>query len=67
LPAKSPELNPQENVWHLMRENWLSDRIFGAYDQVVDRDCDAWNKLIAHPETITSFGTRDWAHLGQAL
>lgn len=23
LPPKSPELNPVENVWQLMRENWL--------------------------------------------
>jgi hypothetical protein len=24
LPAKSPELNPRENVCQTMRENWLS-------------------------------------------
>ena len=23
LPAKCPELNPQENVWQFMRDNWL--------------------------------------------
>jgi len=23
LPPKSPELNPQENVWQYMRDNWL--------------------------------------------
>ena len=28
LPAKCPELNPQENVWQFMRDNWLSNRIF---------------------------------------
>jgi hypothetical protein len=28
LPAKCPELNPQENVWQFMRENWLSNRVF---------------------------------------
>ena len=26
LPAKCPELNPQENVWEFMRDNWLSNR-----------------------------------------
>ena len=26
LPPKSPELNPVENLWHFMRENWLSNR-----------------------------------------
>jgi transposase len=24
LPAKAPELNPVENVWQFMRENWIS-------------------------------------------
>jgi transposase len=23
LPPKSPELNPVENIWRLMRDNWL--------------------------------------------
>ncbi len=23
LPSKSPELNPVENIWQFMRENWL--------------------------------------------
>ena len=27
LPAKCPELNPQENVWQFMRDTWLSNRI----------------------------------------
>src|SRR3984885_11301155 len=25
LPAKCPELNPQQNVWEFMRDNWLSN------------------------------------------
>ncbi len=28
LPPRSPELNPVENIWQFMRENWLSNRIF---------------------------------------
>ena len=27
LPAKCPELNPQENVWQFMRDNWLEPRV----------------------------------------
>ena len=27
----------------------------------------AWRKLTAKPETITSIGMRDWAHVGQSL
>jgi len=45
LPPKCPELNPQENVWQFMRDNWLSNRVFKSYDDIVDHCCDAWNKL----------------------
>ena len=31
LPAKCPELNPVENIWQLMRENWLANRVFASY------------------------------------
>lgn len=30
LPPKCPELNPVENVWQFMRDNWLSNRIFSS-------------------------------------
>ena len=46
LPPKCPELNPVENVWQFLRENWLSNRIFSSYDNVVDHCCHAWNRLI---------------------
>jgi hypothetical protein len=28
LPPKCPELNPQENIWQFMRDNWSSNRVF---------------------------------------
>ena len=28
LPPRCPELNPVENVWQFMRDNWLSNRIY---------------------------------------
>ena len=62
LPPKCPELNPIENVWQYMRANWLSDRIFDAYDDIVDHCADAWNKLAGRPWTIMSIGMRDWAN-----
>jgi transposase len=27
LPPRSPELNPAENIWQFMRDNWLSNRV----------------------------------------
>ena len=67
LPPKCPELNPVENVWQYLRQNWLSNTVFEDYDAIVDAACAAWRKLIAQPETITSIGMRDWAHVGQTL
>ena len=31
LPAKAPELNPVENIWQYLRENWISNRVFTSY------------------------------------
>jgi transposase len=62
LPAKSPELNPTENIWQFMRDNWLSNRIFKSYEDILDHCCFAWNKLIDMPWKIMSIGTREWAH-----
>lgn len=65
LPSHSPELNPVENIWQYIRAKWLSNRVFENFDAIIDAACDAWRKLIAQPETITSIGMRDWAHVGQ--
>jgi transposase len=46
LPPKSPELNPVENIWQFMRDNWLSNRIFKSYEDILDHCCYAWNKLL---------------------
>lgn len=62
LPAKCPELNPVENIWQFMRENWLSNRIFTSYDDILDHCCYAWNRLVDQPWRITSIGMRKWAH-----
>ena len=62
LPAKCPELNPQENVWQYMRGNWLSNLVFQNANDLADHCCSAWNKLEAQPRQITSIGLRAWAH-----
>jgi hypothetical protein len=62
LPPKSPELNPVENIWQFMRDNWLSNRVFTSYPNIVDHCCHAWNKLVNQPWLIMSIGTRQWAN-----
>ena len=49
LPAKCPELNPVENIWQFMRDNWLSNRVFTSHDNIIDHCCEAWNKLVDQP------------------
>lgn len=62
LPPKCPELNPVENIWQFMRDNWLSNRVFRSYDDILDHCCHAWNRLVSQPWTIMAIGTRDWAY-----
>ena len=62
LPPKCPELNPVENIWPFMRDNWLSNRVFKSYDDLVDHCCEAWNKLVEQPWRIMSLGLRQCAH-----
>ena len=61
LPAYSPELNPQENIWQYLRQNFLSNRVFATYEAIVDACCEAWQALMAQPDRITSIATREWA------
>jgi transposase len=62
LPPRAPELNPMETVWHFVRDNWLSNRIFNSYEEIVDLGCAAWNKLVEQPWIVMSIGLREWAH-----
>ena len=65
LPSRVPELNPVENVWQYLRQNWLSNRVFEDHDDIVDAACRAWNRLVDKPWKIMSIGLRKWAHGGQ--
>ena len=62
LPPRSPELNPVENIWQFMRDNWISNRIFKSNADILDHCCFAWNQLINQPWRIMSIGLREWAH-----
>ena len=66
LPARAPELNPVENIWQFLRDNWLSSRVFASYRDIVDHCCDAWNRLTDQPWLIMSIGLRDWANASNA-
>ena len=63
LPRYAPELNPVENVWEHLRQNWLSHRVWDSYDAIVEACCNAWNMLKRMPEQIASITTRAWAQV----
>lgn len=60
LPPYSPELNPVENIWQFLRQNYLANRVYDSCEALVDACCEAWNALVAAPEIIRSIATRDW-------
>jgi hypothetical protein len=62
LPAKCSELNPKENVWQFIRQNWLSNRVFAGYENLVGHCCYAWNNLVQQPWTVMSIGLRSRVH-----
>jgi DDE superfamily endonuclease len=65
LPSKAPELNPVENIWQFIRDNWLSNRVFRSYNDILDHCCHAWNEGISccpFPEPSRSERSRDRGH-----
>ena len=63
LPPYAPELNPVEMIWQYLRRNKLAHRLYETYEDIVEACCEAWNFLIASPETITSIAAREWANV----
>lgn len=61
LPPYSPELNPIENVWQYLRQNFLANRVFEDYDAIVEACSDAWRAFIALPHVVMSVTQRNWA------
>ena len=64
LPPYSPELNPIENIWQYLKNNFLNNVIIEDYEAIVDACCIAWNKLIEEKGRIKSITSREWAEIG---
>jgi hypothetical protein len=63
LPPYSPELNPVENVWQYLRQNWFSFQVREDYLAIVEACCQAWNRFLARPEIVRSITTRTRARV----
>lgn len=60
LPAYSPELNPTEQLWDLIRERWFSNVAHDSIDAVEDTLVAGLRALEADPDTIRTLTHRDW-------
>ena len=45
--------------------NFLKGRDGDKINAILEAGCEAWNRLVSDPNTITSIGMRNWAHNGQ--
>jgi transposase len=63
LPPYAPELNPQEQVWQHLKDNYLANRVFKDQADITDACCRAWNAFAKIPDFIRSLTTREWAVL----
>lgn len=63
LPPASPELNPTEQVWQVIRDEHLANRNYKDYDAIIGACCDAWNVFVDTPNRVRNLASRSWANL----
>jgi len=54
IPPYSPELNPAEKPWQYLKDNYLSQRVFDSYNDIVDACQMAWNKMTSEKGRVKS-------------
>ena len=62
-PPASPELNPTEQVWQVLRDESLANRCYEDYDAIMFACCDAWNAFVDVPTRVRNLCSRPWANL----
>ena len=63
LPPASPELNPVEQIWQALRDNWLANRCYEGYEAIVGACCEAWNWFVDTPNRVQTLCSRSWCNL----
>lgn len=63
LPPASPELNPVEQVWQMLRDNCLGNRCYDNYEAILEACCAAWNWFVDLPNRIQQLCSRSWANI----
>jgi transposase len=63
LPPYSPELNPSENLWDHIRENFFKNQCFASIDHVQDRLIEAFQSASNDTVTVHSLSMFNWIPL----
>lgn len=63
LPPASPELNPTEQVWQVLRNEHLANRCYEGYNEIISACCDAWNAFVDTPNRVKDLCSRSWSNL----
>ena len=58
LPARTPEMNPAEQIWKEIRKIGFKNKLFQSIDEVVDKLCQVIKSL--SPELVKSVTGREW-------
>ncbi len=59
----SPELNPCEQVCQYIKDQWLKNRCYKDYDDILSVAVEAWQNFTAENGRIRSLCSRDWASI----
>ena len=60
LAAVFPELNPQEHIWHELRQKWFHNTVFDSLDALEDQLVTGPKDLEANPAVVKSITGWGW-------
>lgn len=60
LPAYSPDLNPQEQVWDELREKYFANKLFGSLKAVMDNAVKGLQYIERSQQLVKSLTLRNW-------
>ena len=63
LPPYSPELNPVENLWHYLRSDYGSLRVYQDYQALKEAAVIAWRAGCLVPELVRTICAAPYIHL----
>ena len=63
LPPYAPELNAMEQIWEWIKNHFLSNQCYAAYEDIVNNACHAWNQLSENVDLVKSIMFREWINI----